>query len=183
MVTVRRLNPDYSFRTLYMPNRVELSRSVRERHFSGQPMAALWQPITVAPVTDREQHRLPLGSCAMLDGSIPVLSSGAAEALMPLLAPHGELLPVNMLGEIWYAFNTTTIIDALDFDRSNVVYFEGTKRPMWVKHYVLRSAVISSPIFKLPEQAAPIFTTDSFKVAYTVAQLTGLDFESCDTHD
>lgn len=175
--TVFRLKPDYRFRSLYIPNDAELSRSVDEDHFNGQPMAAQWHPITLAPVTDRDQRRLPLGTCAMLDGSIPVLSSHAVSALMPLLTQNGELLPVFVLNEQWHAFNTTTLIDALDHDRSILEYSEGTKRPLWVDRYVFRKDAITCPIFKLPEMAAPIFTTDQFRSAYTAAQLTGFASE------
>ncbi len=181
MTKVYRLEPDHTFRSLYMPNRAELSRSVAERHFTGQPIAANWQPITVAPVPDRDQRDLPLGTCAMMDGFIPVLSPGAVSALMPMLATNGELVPVNLLNVQWHAFNTTTLLDALDHDHSSVEYFAGTKRPMWIEHYVFRPGAITRPIFKLPDVSAPVFTTEEFKAAYIAARLTGFTFEAAES--
>jgi hypothetical protein len=143
----------------------------------GKSMAPQWVPFTVAPVGDRDQRRLPLGACAMLDGSIPIFSSQAAAALKPLLAPNGELLAVRLLDQQWYAFNVTTVIDAIDHERAVLQYFPGTNRAFMIERYAFHAEAITNAIFKIPQMPVPNYVTDEFKSLFQAEALTGFDFK------
>jgi hypothetical protein len=177
MTTVFCLKAGARFRSLFIPSKAELSRSIDERQFKGKPMAQHWIPFTVEPVGDRDQRHLPLGNCAMLDGIIPVFSPQSAAALEPLLVSNGELLSVHLQGQQWYAFNATTVIDAIDHKRAVLQYFSGTTRAFMIERYAFHAEAITSAIFKIPQMPVPNYVTDEFKARFHAEALTGLDFK------
>jgi len=52
----------------------------------------------------------------------PILKQPAVEALAPVLTQYGQLLPLK--GEDVWLFNVTTVLDALDKEKSSIVYFD-----------------------------------------------------------
>lgn len=51
-----------------------------------------------------------------------ILKKPAVDALAPVLAQYGQLLPLR--GENVWLFNVTTVLDALDREKSSIVYFD-----------------------------------------------------------
>ncbi len=176
MIKVYKLSSGNGFRTLYKPNEPDSIRSISEHHFEGTALATTWRPINLALVTDPDQLRLPLGSCSMLDGFVPVLSQHAGASLRPLLAQNGELLPVFVNDDLWHAFNVTRISDALDTEKSVMECFPGSMRPLRIKSYVFLEDKVTHPIFKLPQMPVPNFVTEPFKNLYDSLYLTGFSF-------
>ena len=83
---------------------------------------------------------------------IPTFSARAREALDDLLTPYGELAAIEMDEPMrYFGFNATTIVDALDEEKSKIKRFTdgGVMR---VEQHVLRESVTSlPPIFKMPQ--------------------------------
>lgn len=83
---------------------------------------------------------------------IPTFSARAIEILDDLLTPYGEFAAIEMDEPMrYFGFNATTIVDALDEEKSKIKRFTdgGVMR---VEQHVLRESVTSlPPIFKMPQ--------------------------------
>lgn len=141
----------------------------------GTPRRDTWRPVAVSRLTEaddgspRAEADLP-----WLGGHVLVLRPSAVAALGPLLERHGELLPLACPDADLWLFNTVTVVDALDEDRSELVTFDdGTI--LAVEHYEFRPEAVA-PVFKVPQLLrGPLFVSDEFASALTTAGLTGLE--------
>jgi hypothetical protein len=103
-----------------------------------------------------------------------VLRPAAVAVLGPLLEKHGELLPLSCQDADLWLFNTTTVVDALDEDRSELVAFDdGTI--LAVERYEFRPEAVA-PVFKVPQLLrGPLFVSDEFASLLRESGLTGLE--------
>ncbi len=145
--------------------------------FDGAPMRASWRPLRVRVLLDEDHKGRPPSDFPSLDGTIPVFSGRGVEALRDLLEPNGEILPLDCAEGVYYAFNVTRVVDALDVERSELKLFDDGEI-MNVAQYELRAQKLDAvPIFKLPQVARMYsFVTDEFVSRTTAAGLTGFDY-------
>lgn len=143
--------------------------------FSGQPLAANWKaPVVVA--ADDDQNVAEFADFALL-GTIPVFSLRALEALLDLLKPNGEALPLRCKCGEYFAYNVTRVLPALDEANSSITRFS-TGRVMSIGRYVFRPEQLGgAAVFKIPElPKAYVFVVDSFVERARATGLTGLTF-------
>ncbi|WMT43154.1 hypothetical protein RE628_13320 [Paenibacillus sp. D2_2] len=100
--------------------------------------------------------------------------------LAPYLNSNVELLPLQHPSKRFYAVNVIRLIDALDYENSEVEYVEG--QPGFVRdvnRFAFKLDVIQeSQIFMIPEyKSLRIFVTDTFKEAVEDNGLKGFTFE------
>lgn len=141
----------------------------------GTPRLGAWQPVPVRRLTvDEEGNPRATADLPWLGGHALVLRAKAVEALGPLLEQHGELLPLACADADLWLFNTLTVVDALDEDRSEIVRFDDGSI-LTVERYTFRPDAVA-PVFKVPQLlTGPLFVGDEFAAAVTGAGLTGLD--------
>lgn len=90
-----------------------------------------------------------------------ILRARALKLLRPTLEPYGEFLPLRA-DEPISLFNVTTVIDALDEERSKIVRFDDGGI-MVIESLVLRAdAIGGTEIFKLPERADGVRLSDIY---------------------
>ncbi|RUW60535.1 DUF1629 domain-containing protein [Mesorhizobium sp. M7A.F.Ca.US.008.03.1.1] len=90
-----------------------------------------------------------------------MLRARALKVLRPTLEPYGEFLPLRA-DEPISLFNVTTVIDALDEERSKIVRFDDGGI-MVIESLVLRAdAIGGTEIFKLPERADGVRVSDIY---------------------
>lgn len=78
-----------------------------------------------------------------------ILRSDAANGLREIMRPYGEFLPLKG-GDGLELFNATTVLDALDEDRSEIIRFDDGD-VLTIERYVFRQEAIGNClIFKLP---------------------------------
>lgn len=107
---------------------------------------------------------------------VPFLRKPAVEALGHVLLKYGQLLPVR--GEEVWLFNATTVLDALDHERSHIVYFDDGGI-LAIERYVFdRGRIGTAEVFKLPMRASPVFVTNSFVKQVRSAGLRGVSFKA-----
>jgi hypothetical protein len=160
-------DPDFAWLDVADPD----ERARLEALSAGEPAAA-WAPVTVVRA-DRlpGDGERPLADLAPVGLPVPVFSLRAAEALGDLLAPHGELLP--LAGLPYAAFNVTTVLDALDEQRSKLIRHAG--RVMQVSRFELRPERLGAPIFRLATiPRSDPFVTEAFRERVLAAGLTGV---------
>lgn len=96
-------------------------------------------------------------------GSVPVFQEHVYEAMRDIWDAHGQILPLRCEGQTLWAFNVLTTLEALDEQRSEVVYFIGGNKIMDVESYAFDQRVIGdTAIFLDPRLGLPIFVTDRF---------------------
>jgi hypothetical protein len=132
-----------------------------------------WYPPSVRLQSDpfNKGKQLPdIGHVAV--GSI-VLSQESANLLKESLEPFGELLPIDAEGTTYYLYNVTTIIDALDPDKTI------RRRSGLVKKPVFDNGKIPDGIrvFKIPEtQVSRLYVRQDIKALIERYGLTGARF-------
>jgi hypothetical protein len=122
----------------------------RLRRWDGTSKAADWTPMRVSLETEELGRPLWPGDFLSISGTPPVFSRRAAEVLGDLLPPNGELLPLACdVGE-FLAYNCTTVLDALDEDRSQIARFRTSGRVSNIeRHVFLPERLRGAIIFKL----------------------------------
>ncbi|MCZ0734516.1 imm11 family protein [Phreatobacter sp. AB_2022a] len=107
---------------------------------------------------------------------VPFLRRPAVEALGQVLLRHGQLLPVR--GEEAWLFNATTVLDALDRQRSGIVAFDDGSI-LAIEHHVFDETKLgAAEVFKLPMRASAVYVTGPFVERVRRAGLRGVAFKA-----
>ncbi|WP_192244614.1 imm11 family protein [Mesorhizobium silamurunense] len=143
----------------------------------GTPLGS-WEP----PVMQRVSDGDPVYSdFPWLGEHVPLLRKPAVDALAASLAPYGELIPLR--GEKVWLFNVTNVIDALDRERSEIVYFDDGDI-LAIERYAFDADKIgTAEVFKLPMRASPVFVNDMFVGRVRTAVLRTVSFKPRWTSD
>ena len=177
---VFRLDPDYDrFHNFALVD--ETKATIYDR-FDGTPMTAEWKVLDVMAV-DTDDELAVLGDHAVL-GTVPVLSERAVIALTDVLQANGELLPVLHGKARYFAFNVTTVVNALDPSHAKVKRFS-SGRVMAVDEFAfIPERLHRLTIFKIPElRRGFVFVTDAFVDRVRAAQLQGFEFQEIWSYD
>jgi hypothetical protein len=133
------------------------------RRFDGTPMGTSWVPWKVEVARPEGYESLPLGDFPLMATHVPVFSERAVALLEQLLIENGELLPLLCEEGSYFAYNVTTVLDALDVQKSSVVRFHNGRIMDITRHEFFPPKVTSS-IFKIPQvPRMDVFVTLNFK--------------------
>lgn len=143
--------------------------------FDGTPLGAAWKELAIH-AADEPDERAQLPDFALL-GLVPVFSEQAVNALRDILEANGELLPLQHARRKYFAYNVTTVLDALDEERSRVSRFSDGGI-MSIEGYVFRPGALSEAvIFKIPQlPGAFVYVTEVFADRVRQAELLGFVF-------
>src|SRR3989339_394973 len=133
---------------------------------NGQSVKNDWKPFELEYSTETEaEKKLPKGDFpSLLSGDLLVFSPKAVDCLKDLLNPYGEFLPVNCDNDDYILFNVTNVIDALDFEKSDVQCFTHSNDIKNILKYVfIKEKVINEDIFRIKQMPqVDIFVNDKF---------------------
>jgi hypothetical protein len=146
--------------------------------FKGQPIGSSWRSLAVKVLRDQSHRDRPPSDFPSFGGVVPVFSQHAVEALYDLLQRNGEILPLICQEGVYFAFNVTRLVDALDMNASEFKYFKSTGRIMRiVRHEFDAEKLGAESIFKIPQvPEGYVFVTDEFVRRVQEAGLVGFDF-------
>jgi hypothetical protein len=145
------------------------------RAWTVPPLAPFWTP---QPVIGRVRA---FNDYPCVDLLIPAFSRRAVDALRDFLEPNGELLPlVSDVGE-YFAYNVTTVADALDEGKSEIAWLDGDKRTIdrifdILRYEFLPEQLTGLSIFLLVEMGSKAFVTQEFVDRAQEHQLQGFNF-------
>jgi hypothetical protein len=159
--------------------------------FKGKSICDAWIPIRI--VIDEETKIFPVGDCPFVHGFYvePVFSERAVEALRDLLQSNGELLPLLCDEGTYHVFNTTTVVDALDEQRSEFkplqeldpdLFWKAPPDEMGItRHEFFSDKVADLSIFRIPfgsnyAENYPL-VTDRFVQRVAASGLKGFEFQ------
>jgi hypothetical protein len=131
-----------------------------------------WEPPVMRRVEEGERL---YSDFPWLGEHAPLLRQPAVEALAAALRPYGEL--VALRGEKVWLLNVTTVIDALDEARSQIVRFEDGDILAIERYAFDAESIGSAEVFKLPMRASPVFVNDVFVERVRKAGLRNVSFE------
>lgn len=163
---------DHDFKTISPVQRLTFGHA-----FDGEPMAHTWKSIEMK-LFDEGRKKLKTGDFPG-HSIAPFFSQKAVEALNDILDPAGELLPTSCGDETYYAYNVLNIVDAVDLDRSEVIYTPNGRVIRIEKYFFNADAIRGQFIFKIPvwKHASTIYVTEAFKHRIKEAGLLGFDFK------
>lgn len=146
--------------------------------FDGSPRAADWTPVKVRRVRADERQDCKPSDFPWLGSDVLIMRTRAVLALRPMLDAHGELLPLATDDDVkLFALNVTTVIDALDEEKSSILRFPGSGRIMGIDKAVFRDELLGDvDIFRLPHRASATYVSERFVDAVKTAGLEGLEF-------
>lgn len=161
------------YRQLVLAERPDLLEVVRR--FDGTSLHSTELDLRIE--VDDETISLPKADITLVESHIPVFSKRAIDALGDMLVGRGDIVSVSCSDGEYFAFNVTSLLNAMDTKSSDIKYFPNGKI-MAVRSYVLHQSKISSPIFKLSQTPMrAVFVTDDFVEVVERAQLVGFLFE------
>lgn len=143
--------------------------------FDGRRQAAGWKTRTIS-AADEDDAITPLPDLAVV-GVLPAFSVRAVEALLPLVKPNGELLPLRHRRAEYMLYNVMTVADALDEGASSLTRFTGSGRVMSIERFVFDPVAVQDlHVFRIPQLLrGHVFVTDAFVDAVEANGLTGFN--------
>lgn len=150
--------------------------SVEElQSFDGRNHANGWRPLPVERMEPEKNLELSDAPGFIL----PVFSRHALSCLEALIAPHIEVLPLQFTEREFLGINVTTVLDAIDYEKSIYKTFSDGKRIMTFKKYAFWADVVRDvPIFKIiDEKPRYAFVSDEFKQTVESNNLSGFIFK------
>ncbi len=96
-------------------------------------------------------------------GLMPAFSERAVNALRNFLEPNGELLPLKSSLGCYFAYNVTTIIDALNVKQSQIDWLTKPAKAFEVERYkIFPKKIEGHSIFHMPETGSTVYVTEPF---------------------
>ncbi len=144
----------------------------------GHMMKSVWRiPHFVWDTDDGDAER----DIYLFLGYILVCNEKAKSAIENTMASKTiEFLQIDVEGKPLYFINVLSMANgALNLHRSKVDYFKDKKTIKNIREYAFNADFNYTPLFTIPEIAAGLFATDSFKDVVESSNLSGLDFQEC----
>lgn len=142
--------------------------------FDGKSHLDKWNPIKVKRM--EPEKRLELGDAPGC--TFPVFSKKAIKCLEPLIRNNVEILPLDFDEGEYFGINVTTVLDAIDYEKTVYKTFRDGKRILAFKKYAfIPEVVMNTPIFKISdEKTRYAFVSDEFKQIVENNDLKGFKF-------
>ncbi len=110
----------------------------------------------------------------------PAFSERAIDILRDLLEPNGEILPLRSSIGSYFAFNTTTIAEVLDWKKAKLKWFPGEKphNALAIYRYEFFAERLKAlSIFRIREKPVEIYVNQEFVSRVYEHNLKGFNFE------
>lgn len=144
--------------------------------FDGRKKKENWIPLPVKRM--EPEKNLPLSDAPGF--TIPVFSRRALEVLRPLIENSIEVLEFKFDEAEYYGINVTTVLDVIDYTKSEYRTYSDGKRIMVFEKYVFKECdeLVEHNIFKIKDETRrKAFVTEKFKNVVEENNLLGFKFE------
>lgn len=146
------------------------------RSFDGREKVSTWEPIEVERL--EPEKGLDLADNMWLSTPVPAFSDKAKQLVEGLLGDTVEFLPtISKEGTFWLV-NVTTVLNCVDYEKSEIVRFPFSERIMDIPRFVFREEVVKGvDMFKIKDKPLRFpFVSDRFKELVESSGLTGFGF-------
>lgn len=144
--------------------------------FDGRRKKDVWTPVQVKRM--EPEKKLELGDAPGF--TIPVFSRRALEILYPIIKDSVEVLELKFPEEEFYGINIISVLDVIDYSKSQYRTFSDGKKIMAFQKYVFKMCreLEINNIFKIvDEKRRRAFVSDRFKNAVEENNLKGFKFK------
>lgn len=158
--------------------RLNIARAYGEPlSFIGTNRATSWRVLSAELLESEDRSNAPRTDYPICEE--PAFSERAVDVLRDILEANGELLPVSCPQGDYWLYNVTRLLQALDYDNSDVYYFDNSRRVMSIDRYAFNDEAIGEiPIFKLADWPTVFpLVTESFVDRVRKHSLLGFDFK------
>lgn len=130
-----------------------------EGDFEGQPLNWSMRPKLVVLLQEGRKKPLPRADISPFTAPGLIINEKARTALGDILGHFGQLLEVDVAGQVEYYYNITNVIDCLDHERSErpVGY---VRTPVFHEHLLPTAPTI----FREPAVASRFFINEAAKI-------------------
>lgn len=126
----------------------------------GRPVEWRTRPTLDVFIEQRRKKAKPRADISALQPGALVLNARAYQVLGSVLAPFGQLLEVNVDGEVEYFYNVTNVVDCIDQDKS----VKRGSGAISKEAFFERKVPVAPAIFKDPKTArSRIYANDAAK--------------------
>lgn len=146
------------------------------KSFDGRKMKDTWKPLPVKRM--EPEKKLELSDAPGF--TIPVFSKKALEILRPLIQNSVEELELQFEEAEYYGINVTTVLNVIDYPKSEYVMFSHGNRIMAFEKYAFRicDELQNNDIFKIvDEPLRRAFVSEKFKNIVEENNLSGFIFK------
>ncbi len=142
-------------------------------YFDGQIVGVNWSIPTA-----KLQEGKRVGNFVDLDPGVLICDPFAWICLEKYIQNEVEVLGIDVEGLEMKILNIINIVDCLDENKSEVLYFKDNKRIMHIKKYSFKKEFLTKTMLvKMPQLSRSyIFATDLFREKVLKYKLTGLEF-------
>ncbi|MGO4530030.1 DUF1629 domain-containing protein [Paenibacillus sp. 2TAF8] len=149
------------------------SKHLLNSDFNGDRLRGFWSPVKVITLNKRSYHDFP----DFILGKL-IVTGEVKDALIPLIQSHVEFLELMHDSLDLYVVNVITILDCVDWKRSDVMYTSKGRFSRFNTIFFDVSKIRpGTAIFKLKETAShQIYVTEEFKELVNQHKFKGLDF-------
>lgn len=144
----------------------------------GTPRRETWKPVRVKLLRKTSRRKLLSSDAPWHSTSNLIFRTSAIEKMKPILATHGELLPLECPDAELWVFNPTVVLDALD-EQASVASRSIHGGIYLIDKHVFRVDVVAGvDIFRLANwRTGPTFLSDRFVDLWNASGLRGLEFK------
>lgn len=144
---------------------------------NGLPVKSRWRPIKVKLVRADQRQECRRSDFPWLGSHAIIMRESAVNALRDIIENCCELLPIQTDDDARLWLCNAQVLDAVDYAKSDIVYFPGTRRVMRIKKLVLLPEVVNgSMMFRLPHRSSGTFVGQLFVDRVNRSGLEGLEF-------
>lgn len=148
-----------------------LPERIANRSWTVPRLAGTWVPFTVVAGGKK------ISDYPCIDLTVPAFSEAAVSTLHEFLVSNGEILPIFSNDGNFSLYNTITILDAIDLERSKIVWTSEGLIAFRIDECVLHADVLTgNDIFRLRECPANVYVSERFKSAVERSGLRGMKF-------
>jgi hypothetical protein len=141
------------------------------------PIGPAWRAPLVSFIRQQEDGRpRQYSDCPWCMHTVLIVRDRALTALRPLLESYGEILPLRCEEPV-SLFNATTIVDALDEERSAIARFADGGVLAIERHVFKPDGIGNNAVFKLPGRASNIYLRETVVRRIGELNLRGLAFD------
>jgi hypothetical protein len=132
-----------------------------EKQFGGDGSPLKWKkrPKFVVPVEKNKKKPRPRSDITTITLPGPILNEKARGALGDFLSQFGQLLELDVDGQVEYYYNVTNIVPCLDQDRSEKNSIGVVRKPV----FSVSTTPNTPAVFKLPLSPVRIYVNDGAK--------------------
>jgi hypothetical protein len=146
--------------------------------FQDRPLLGSWKAkvLDVEILARAQLKQLHASDFPALQGGVLAVSSRARNVLLDTLLRFGELLPLRCRDGEYWLYNSLTMIDALDMERSTFTRLQSSARIIYVDEPVfIEEGLADSVIFHIPyPHPSLLYVTQEFVELVEANDLVGL---------